>query len=241
MLVGVQLRFDVAPDIKLVVGRQARDGAGVLPVAAPHAPETGQRTVIPGALPQAVEPFGAAAKRLAPEPTRGRSRNDELGQRPAPFAHDGPFVCIPQRRALRTRRLDVPRGRQIDFALTENLIPVHVQHDVILAGPGAHEPIPVFNPLKRIMENHHGISLRWLQTNGVIVPFEVKIFHQIHIQGEPKGFVDELDRRHDIGLRGITLHEPFDGIHRLSDGIALLPVDGTRAARVVVTVLRTGS
>ncbi len=179
LLVGVQLRFDVAPDIKLVVGRQVRDGAGVKP----------------GSEPSYRAPFPRPLSHLVQLPTissgtdSGRSGKDELCQRPAPFAHDGPFVRIPQRRALSTRRLDVLRGSQIDFPLTENLIPVHVQHDVILAGAGAHEPIPILNPLKRIMEDHHGVSLWRLQPDRIVITFEVKIFHQIHIQGEPEGFV----------------------------------------------------
>ena len=162
----------------------------------------------------------------------------ELCLRTGPFSYYGPFVGISQLTAVTTCGLDMLRRISTQFSFIEDLIKVCIQHNVRLAWPWAHEPVPTaYKILKGIVEYHQGILVFWTDRFIALI---IEIFDYIEIKSTPQGFIEKLDRCHNIWMGVIPCHESFERLDGLADRIAVCPADRAHSAGIIETILRLG-
>ena len=110
-----------------------------------------------------------------------------------------------------------------------------VESDIVSAGAGVHETIPVSGVgLEGVVDGDNCVLVVLAHSSPAIV---VVFLHGVHVEIRPQRLVDELDHGHG-GVTGIALGHRVDGGDGSScAGVGGLPVYGAEMARVVEAVL----
>lgn len=120
----------------------------------------------------------------------------------------------------------------------EDLVDVGVEDDVVDAGAGAHEAVPVGLDVEEGVVDHDGCVA--VEVADVAPAVVVEFLDVVHVEAPVAGFVEELDGGYDVGVAFIAVGEVLDGGKGIGDVVAGLPVYVAVFTAVVETVLGTG-
>lgn len=177
LLKGIELSFDVAADIALVVSRQTFDRALILPGAVAYAARAWECAVVTCSLAKTVEPFGA------------------IGKCPTPFANYKPLIDISKTATETAGCRDMVVEAHGDLSGAENLVVVRVEYDVVHARARAHEAIPRTDVLEGIADDDGRVAVAVANGAPAIV---VVLLQLVDVDLGTKGLVDQLDGRDHV-------------------------------------------